>query len=102
MGGGFGVEEENFRFVYSVVQRTCKEVVTDFMSKLIAKAPVPASQIIVVADNHSAHHSRMVRDYCAANNLEILFLPPYSSTLSCVERVWSIFKRSFAPNFFCL
>lgn len=91
-------EEENFRFVYSITNRTCKETIKDFLSKMLSEAPVPVNQIICVADNHSAHKSHMVRDYCNERGLELYFLPPMSSPLNPIEKVWSIFKRLFSKH----
>lgn len=65
IGGGLGDEQNNFRFVYSVVSKTSKEHVTDFISTLIDRAPVPTNLIVIVLDNHSSHHSKMVTDYAA-------------------------------------
>ena len=87
------VEREYFRFSYKVCTRTCKEFVLDFFRELIRDAPVPPEQIAIVADNHAAHHSRLVTDFLRQQHVTMLFLAPYSSVMNPQERVWAIFKQ---------
>jgi len=54
--------------------------------------------MVLVADNHSSHHSYYVRGYLDYAKLQILFQPAYSSPVNCCEYVWAIFKREFAKN----
>ena len=87
IGSGIQNQDENFRFVYQVTRRTCKEDVIEFFKKMIEEAPYPPSRCAVVADNHGAHHSHLVREFCQAQSLQILFLPSHSSTLNSIERL---------------
>ena len=76
------VEREYFRFIYKVCARTNKEFVLEFFRDLIRDAPVPPEQIAIVADNHAAHHARMVTDFLRQRRVTILFLAPYSSVMN--------------------
>ena len=49
-------------------------------------------KIFLVLDNHAVHKSKAVRK-AYEDRFQILFLPPYSSHLSGVETLWSIYKR---------
>ena len=92
IGGGMMNEEENFQFVYSVDTKTITASVLAFFNKLIEHSPVPLSQLVICLDNHPVHSSKAVKAFCADRNIELLFLPSYSSTLNPVERCWSMFK----------
>jgi len=58
--GAVGGRGDEVFWVSSVVRRTCKEHVRQFLEKLINTVPWPLKNIIVVADNHSSHHSYYV------------------------------------------
>ena len=51
---------------------------------------------MIVLDNHSAHHARSVTGYEANKGFTLLFMPPYSSPLNPIERVWAIFKQKWS------
>ena len=95
-----------FRFLYQIDRRTNKEGTKDFMEQGVMRcSPVACSEVAVILDNHSANHSHLVTGYCRDNDLELKFLPPYSSVLNpgmypfyanfalLVERVWALLKK---------
>ena len=45
------------------------------------------------ADNHSAHRSHLVVDYCKEHGVDLQYLAPYSSVTNPQEHVWSQLKR---------
>ena len=53
---------------------------------------------MLVLDNHKAHKGKELKNICAANNVELLFLPPISSSLNPVERLWSWVKFKFSEH----
>ena len=73
-----------------------KEGVRKFLAKLFAEVHHAPSEIVVVFDNHSSHHSRYVQDYMKFMGAKSLFTAPYSSRLNNCEFVWSILKKSWA------
>ena len=44
---------------------------------------------------HPAHKAHLVREYLSFINLEVIFLPTWSSTLNPVESFWNVFKGVF-------
>ena len=44
-------------------------------------------------DNHPAHHSYLVEDCLNDIEVDILFMPPNSSPLNPIERVWATLKH---------
>ena len=81
--------------VFKVARRTVKEEVADFLSKIAAQSPVPSTNITVLLDNHSAHHSGFVKDFCTFIGMKLLFMPAYSSPYNPMEFVWGTVKRRF-------
>ena len=53
---------------------------------------------VLILDNHKAHKGKELKNICADNNVELLFLPPISSTLNPVERLWSWVKFKFSEH----
>ena len=56
-------------------------------------------RVVVVLDNHPIHHARVLNDVYDSNFKE-LFLPPYSSVLNPIERLWSLFKRKWTQDLY--
>lgn len=56
---------------------------------------------IVVMDNLRAHHDPRVARICAAHEVEVLYLPPYSPDFNPIESAWALQKqyvRRVAPR----
>ena len=58
-----GGKSDKVYWVSSVVRRTCKEIVREFLEKLIKSVPCRVENLVIVADNHSSHKSHYVKDY---------------------------------------
>ena len=54
---------------------------------------------MVVMDNLRMHHAKLLNEVYDSNFKE-LFLPPYSSVLNPIERLWSIFKRRWTQGLY--
>ena len=52
--------------------------------------------MVVVMDNCTSHHALYVTDYLTYRGLEVIFLPPYSSSLNSCERVWNLLKKAWS------
>jgi len=98
LGAVGGIPGGRTRFIYKVAKRTNKESVLDFLKHFKRKVRPKKKMLIIYTDNHSAHHSHVVRDYVASTRLDLRFLPAYSSPLSVQERVWSILKAHWAKH----
>jgi transposase len=46
-------------------------------------------------DNVAFHHSKDVAAFASANNIDLLFVPPYSPWFNPIELCFSIIKRHF-------
>ncbi|MHA6623741.1 IS630 family transposase [Pseudonocardia sp. DLS-67] len=57
----------------------------------------PGEKLYVVCDNFSPHRHARVRDWCAANQVELVFLPTYGSWLNWIEAEFAAL-RYFALN----
>lgn len=62
----------------------------------------PQGRIILICDNARYNHARLVRDYLQSTvqQVEILFLPPYSPNLNLIERLWRFMKARVLRNYF--
>ena len=56
--------------------------------------------MIVVLDNARYHHPMVLADFLRrhARQLRLLFLPPYSTQLPPIERVWKLARRLATHN----
>jgi hypothetical protein len=62
-----------------------------YMARLKAKC---IGRTIVILDNLKIHHSKLLETVYDSNFKEML-LPPYSSSLNPIERLWSLIKRQW-------
>ena len=56
----------------------------------LTKAPL--EDVVIVADNQSSHNFESTKRFLEEHEINILFLPPYSSPLNPIEHVWAAFK----------
>ena len=61
------------------------------------RARWPGEKLYVVCDNFSPHRHAHVRDWCAVNAVELVFLPTYGSWLNWIEAEFAAL-RYFALN----
>lgn len=54
--------------------------------------PTLSKNDIIVMDNMSAHHARIVKDILDASGIRYFYLPPYSPDLNPIEKMWSKIK----------
>ncbi len=52
--------------------------------------------IIMVLDNASNHHSRIVADKAEELGIALVFLPPYSPKFNPIEQIWKTVKRGIS------
>jgi len=55
--------------------------------------------IIIVLDNFSTHHSALVKEIAREENVELVYLPPYSPDLNPIEFIWKTVKRAVSRDF---
>jgi transposase len=63
-------------------------------SLFLESLPVPEGTVILL-DNVSFHHSRIVKEVADRKGFVLLFVPPYSPWFNPIEGIFSIVKREF-------
>ena len=56
---------------------------------------------VIVMDNLQGHHDDRVLGVCAAQGVEVIYLPPYSPDFNPIESAWALqkqFVRRHAPR----
>ncbi|MGW4738342.1 transposase [Nocardia xishanensis] len=61
------------------------------------QASWPSEKLYVIVDNFSPHKRHEILAWCAENNVELVFLPTYSSWLNWIESEFAAL-RTFALN----
>jgi len=71
-----------------------KQLYSEYINKLAGKlANFQIVQSVLVMDNVASHHTTLVKEAAEANNLNILYLPPYSPFLNPIEYMFSKWKE---------
>jgi transposase len=81
-----------------LVDRTNSENVIAFLRGFVEQYNGNIRDVCIITDNHSAHKSKATKAELARLNLDMRFLPPWSSVLNPIERVWSIVKGDWAKQ----
>lgn len=53
---------------------------------------------MLALDNLPVHYTHVVKECAAANNIRLLYLPPYSSEFNPIENLWAHAKRKFRKD----
>lgn len=71
-----------------------------FLENIIAK--YPEGKTVMVLDNARIHHAKLIQPFLMehADQLELVFLPPYSPQLNIIEGLWGWMKKSVIYNVF--
>ena len=59
----------------------------------------PGRPIVMVLDNASNHHSRLVTGKASELEIKLAFMPPYSPQYNPIEQIWKCVKREISKNF---
>ena len=85
--------------VYMIGTATDAEQFCDFLRMLINRLSSDGQahvQPILVLDNHCAHHAKSAVPLL--DHFTVLWLPPYSSQLNSIERLWAVIKTHFRKH----
>jgi transposase/predicted transcriptional regulator len=63
-------------------------------SNFIRASNFPAKSVILL-DNVSFHHSKIVKEVAKQKNYDLLYVPPYSPIFNPIEGIFSIIKRNY-------
>ena len=74
------------------------ETFIEFLQDLLKTYP----KLILVMDNASCHHSRMVTEFVESTGgaIRLVFLPPYTPQLNPIEMQWGMLKRLLSGRYF--
>jgi putative transposase len=56
-------------------------------------------RIVIILDNFRSHRAKDTLDFAQANDIELVYLPPYSPDLNPIEFIWKSVKRIISCNF---
>ena len=93
----FGFYALNGKSVIDFKERSTKEDVCSFLSTI--KNCNPGKRIVIILDNFRSHRAKDTLKFAAENNLELVYLPPYSPDLNPIEFIWKSVKRVVSCNF---
>lgn len=93
----FGFYALNGNSVIDFKERSTKENVCEFLSTI--KNSNSGKRIIVILDNFRSHRAKDTLHFAAANDIELVYLPPYSPDLNPIEFIWKSIKRVISCNF---
>lgn len=93
----FGIYSPNGNSILTFRDHSKKEDICAVLEEFI-KANL-GKRIVLILDNFSSHRSQMVRDFAAQNNIELVFLPPYSPDLNPIEQIWRAVRRKLSTIF---
>lgn len=92
---GFGFLDTAGCLTTMLSDRSKKEDCLDFL-RTVRERYVPDVTLVIVLDNAKIHKAGIVKEYCARNNIVLVYLPPYSPDLNPIEMVWRILKAKIA------
>jgi len=46
-------------------------------------------------DNARIHHTKILKEFCYNNNIQLLYIPPYTPEFNPIELIFSILKTHF-------
>lgn len=93
----FGFYALNGNSVIDFKERSTKEHVCDFLSTI--KNSNNGKRIVIVLDNFRSHKAKDTLKFAMENNIELVYLPPYSPDLNPIEFIWKNVKRVISCNF---
>ena len=71
-----------------------------FLERLHTHAGLAATEKLhLVLDNHSAHHTHVVRETMSRLNIEPHYIPPYTPEFNSIEALWGVVKRDVKKKF---
>ena len=65
-----------------------------FLRGLVCQTP-PAEKLAVILDNASIHKTRVVKDWAAGNDVQLIWNVPYAPWFNGIEEYWAEAKRVF-------
>ena len=80
--------------LFKTAKSTNAEECLKFFKEVVGVIRPKGLRPYLVLDNHSAHRTRVVRDYLESH-FNVLYLPVASSEFNSIERAWAVGKQKF-------
>ena len=93
----FGFYAFNGKGTVNTYTNSKQESVMDFLRKI--RYNNPFNYILMILDNFSAHRTENVAITAEILNIELVFLPPYSTQLNPIELIWKSIKKVVSRTF---
>jgi putative transposase len=76
------------------------KVFLSFLEKIVDK--YQGEKIVMILDNARIHHAKLIQPFLEVHKdqLQLVFLPPYSPELNLIEGLWGWLKKSIIYNVF--
>jgi putative transposase len=87
----------NGNSVIDFKEHSTKEDVCSFLSAV--KNNNMGKRIVIILDNFRSHRAKDTVDFAQANDIELVYLLPYSPDLNPIEFIWKSVKRIISCNF---
>jgi len=94
--GALNVKE--FRLINNITEKKCNAIRVIELFTKIRKRYNKFQKIVMVLDNASYNHAKIVKKFAEENNIILLYLPPYSPNLNIIERLWKFSKKHLVHN----
>jgi len=93
----FGFYALNGKLIIEFKERSTKENVCDFLSSI--KKSNEGKRFLIILDNFRSHKAKDTVNFSLKNNIDLVYLPPYSPDLNPIEFIWKSVKRMISCNF---
>ena len=93
----FGFYSMNGNSVIDLKEHSKKEYVCEFLKDI--KNKNPGKRIVVILDNFKSHRAKDTIEYAVKNEMELIYLPPYSPDQNPIEHIWKSIKRVISSMF---
>lgn len=76
------------------------EHVIEVQQQKYAELGIPLGKIIIILDNARVHHAKALEPFLdrVKEDLELMFLPPYSPELDPIEHLWHLLRSEVTHN----
>lgn len=93
----FGFFALNGNSVIDFKENSKMESVCEFLGKI--RTNNPGKRIVVILDNFRSHRANVTIEFAKENQIELVYLPPYSPDLNPIEFIWKSIKRVISREF---
>lgn len=95
------VNPDSGKFIYSFIEKGNSINFIEALKHLCNNeidASTSGKGITLILDNIKFHKTKIVTDFALQNNINIIYLPPYSPDYNPIERLWYIVRLKRLRN----